>query len=331
MSTSVTLITQNEQMRSILNMLGRIIDSDGSVLLIGETGVGKEIFADYIHKTSNRSLMPFMKIGLSALPIELMESELFGHEKGSYTGAINQKKGLFELANKGSLFLDDIDDVPLNIQAKLLRVLESREFMRIGGTVPIPIDVRLISASKVSLKDLVDKGQFRRDLYYRINVIPVEIPALRDRKDDIVLLAEHFIHRYAPEREIKISEQAAGALVSYPWPGNIRELRNVIQRTVIFCNGEINIENLPPEISNLHSLNTVVKACLNCWLKNGMSYTQIVQCLENTLIKEALQKTDGNQSEAARVLGLSLSTFRDKMKKSTPGSDPNGNQCCEKP
>jgi transcriptional regulator with PAS, ATPase and Fis domain len=331
MPESVTIITQNVQMRNILSMLGQIINSDGSVLLIGETGVGKEIFAEYIHKTSNRSQLPFMKIGLSALPVELMESELFGHEKGSYTGAMNQKKGLFELANKGSLFLDDIDDVPLNIQSKLLRVLESREFMRIGGTVAIPIDVRLICASKVSLKDMVEKGQFRRDLFYRINVIPIEIPALRDRKDDIVILAEHFIRKYAPDRTIKISDKAKEILISYPWPGNIRELRNIIQRTVIFCNGEINIENLPPEISKLNSLNSIVKSCLNCWINDGLTYNQIVQCLENTMIKEALQQANGNQSEAARILGLSLSTFRDKMKKNIPGSESNGLHSCENP
>jgi len=331
MPESVTIITQNNQMRNILSILGQIIDSDGSVLLIGETGVGKEIFAEYIHKTSNRSLNPFMKIGLSALPVELMESELFGHEKGSYTGAMNQKKGLFELANKGSLFLDDIDDVPLNIQSKLLRVLESREFMRIGGTVPIPIDVRLICASKVSLKDLVEKGQFRRDLFYRINVIPVEIPALRDRKDDVILLAEHFIKKYAPDRSIGISPEAKELLTYYSWPGNIRELRNVIQRTVIFCNGEINIHNLPSEISKTNSLNSVVNSCINCWLEKDLNYTQIVQCVESNLIKEALKQAFGNQSEAARMLGLSLSTFRDKMKKFTPGTDNNGNHCCENP
>lgn len=312
-------------------MLGQIVHTDSSVLLIGETGVGKEIFAEYIHKTSNRSLKPFMKISLSAFPVELMESELFGHERGSYTGALNQKKGLFELANNGSLFLDDIDDVPLNIQSKLLRVLESREFMRIGGTVPIPIDVRLICASKVSLKEMVEKGQFRRDLFYRINVIPVEIPALRERQDDIIILAEHFIKKYAPERNIRISEEAREMLVSYPWPGNIRELRNIIQRTVIFCNGEINAQNLPVEVSRLNAVNSLVKSCLKCWVDDGLSYTQILKCLEHNLIKESLKQAGGNQSEAARILGLSLSTFRDKMKKFVPSIDDNDKTGCENP
>jgi transcriptional regulator with PAS, ATPase and Fis domain len=331
MNTSVSLITQNSQMRSIISMLGQITESDGTVLLIGETGVGKEIFAEYIHQTSNRCLKPFFKIGLSALPVELMESELFGHEKGSFTGAMNLKKGLFELASTGSLFLDDIDDVPLNIQSKLLRVLESHEFMRIGGTVSIPVDVRLIAASKVNLKELVDKGLFRRDLYYRINVIPVEIPALRDRKDDIIILAEHFIKRFSPEKKINISKEAHDLLLKYPWPGNIRELRNIIQRTVIFCNGEINAEHLPLEINNQNERPSIINSCLNCWIEKGMNYNQIVQCLEKNLIHEALEHASGNQSEAARILGLSLSTFRDKMKKSSPGSQSNGKACCENP
>jgi len=331
MNPSVSLITQNHQMRSIISMLGKITESDGTVLLIGETGVGKEIFAEYIHQTSNRCMKPFFKIGLSALPVELMESELFGHEKGSFTGAMSLKKGLFELASTGSLFLDDIDDVPLNIQSKLLRVLESHEFMRIGGTVPIPVDVRLIAASKVDLKKLVDNGLFRRDLYYRINVIPVEIPALRERKDDIILLAEHFIKRFSPDKKIKISKDVEDLLVQYLWPGNIRELRNIIQRTVIFCNGEITLEHLPNEIYNIGERPSIISSCMNCWIEKGMNYNQIIQCLEKNLIHEALHHTSGNQSEAARVLGLSLSTFRDKMKKSNPGSQSNGNQCCENP
>lgn len=190
---SLTLITKNELMREILSRIDKIVDSDSSVLLIGETGVGKEIFAEYIHRTSNRGQNPFVKIGLSALPVDLLESELFGYEKGAFTSASNEKKGLFEIADTGSIFLDDIDDVPLQIQTKLLRVLESRELMRIGSTSPIPIDVRLITASKVDLKELVNRGIFRPDLFYRINVVPINVPPLRERRDDIPALVDYFL------------------------------------------------------------------------------------------------------------------------------------------
>ncbi len=314
MTSSVTIITQNQQMRNIISLLNKVIDSDSSIMLIGETGVGKEVFADYIHKTSNRALKPLMKLGLSALPTELMESELFGHEKGSFTGSVG-KKGLFELADSGSLFLDDIDDVPLNTQTKLLRVLESRELMRVGGTVSIPIDVRLISATKINLKELVHRGTFRSDLYYRLNVIPIEIPALRERKDDIPVLAQHFIKKYAPQKKMYFSKQAVDALVSYDWPGNIRELRNVMQRVSILADTEITLEVLPHEISKLNPLETIAKACLNCSINEGMSFNEIMHCVEYNLINEALKKSEGNQSEAAKLLNLSLSTFRDKMKK----------------
>ena len=220
---SLTLITKNETMREILSSVDKIVDSDSSVLLIGETGVGKEIFAEYIHRTSNRAENPFVKIGLSALPVDLLESELFGYEKGAFTSAATEKKGLFEIADSGSIFLDDIDDVPLQIQTKLLRVLESRELMRIGGTTPIPIDVRLITASKVDLKELVNRGIFRSDLFYRINVVPVNVPPLRERRDDIPALVEYFLKHFQPEKNLGISPEALKILINYSWPGNVRE------------------------------------------------------------------------------------------------------------
>ena len=175
----------------MISRIDKIVDSDSSVLLIGETGVGKEIIAEYIHRSSSRAGEPFVKLGLSAMPVELLESELFGHEKGAFTSASYEKKGLFEIANGGTIFLDDIDDVPVLIQTKLLRVLESRELLRVGSTTPIPIDVRLITATKIDLKDLANKNLFRADLYYRINVVPIKIPPLRARRDDIPYLVEH--------------------------------------------------------------------------------------------------------------------------------------------
>lgn len=312
---SLTLITKNEVMRDILSRIDKIVDSDGSVLLIGETGVGKEIFAEYIHRTSNRSRNPFVKIGLSALPVDLLESELFGYEKGSFTSAASEKKGLFEIANTGSIFLDDIDDVPLQIQTKLLRVLESRELMRIGGTASIPIDVRLITASKVDLKELVNRGIFRPDLFYRINVVPVNIPPLRDRRDDIPSLAEYFLEYFRPDKKFTVSDGAMRCLVNYNWPGNVRELKNLIQRISLFSDSEIQISDLPAEISSDKPIEFLVKACNKCYNDGEMKFDQIVNCLEHNLLKEALAKSRGNQSSAAKSLGLSLSTFRDKIKK----------------
>lgn len=312
---SLTLLTQNQKVKEILQKIQQVVDSDSSILLIGETGVGKELFAEYVHNTSPRAQRPFVKIGLSALPADLLESELFGHERGAYTSAMNEKKGLFEIANTGSIFLDDIDDVPLSIQTKLLRVLESRELMRIGGTAPIPIDVRLITASKVDLKLLVERGIFRADLFYRINVVPINIPPLRDRTDDIPLLIEHFFKKFSPDKEISVSTPALRALLNYSWPGNIRELKNVIQRISLFAEKEIMIDDLPQEIKTGDPIDFLLKACNKCFLEYSMSLNQIVQCLENNLINAALSKTNGNQSQAAKKLGLSLSTFRDKLKK----------------
>ncbi|PJA98109.1 MAG: RNA polymerase subunit sigma-54 [Ignavibacteriales bacterium CG_4_9_14_3_um_filter_30_11] len=312
---SLTIITQNETMREILARIDMISDSDSSVLLIGETGVGKEIFAEYIHRTSSRALKTFVKIGLAALPSELLSSELFGHEKGAYTSASTEKKGLFEIADAGSIFLDDIDDVPIDIQTKLLRVLESRELMRIGGTTPIQIDVRLITASKVDLKELVNRGIFRADLFYRINVVPIRIPPLRERRDDIPPLVEHFLKYFQPQKSISVSKEAMRALVNYPFPGNVRELKNLIQRISLFVNGEINLNDLPSEIKNENPVETLIKACNKCYIDGQMSLDQIVHCLEHNLLNEALNKAKGNQSLAAKELGLSLSTFRDKIKK----------------
>jgi transcriptional regulator with PAS, ATPase and Fis domain len=312
---SLVLIARNEKMREILTRVDKIVSSDSSVLLIGETGVGKEIFAEYIHQTSERAQNPFVKIGLSALPVDLLESELFGHEKGAYTTAMSEKKGLFEIANTGSIFLDDIDDVPLSIQTKLLRVLESRELMRVGSTTPIPIDVRLITASKVDLKNLVERGIFRADLFYRINVVPINIPPLRERTDDIPTLIEHFLKKYSRNRTINVSIPALKAFLSYSWPGNVRELKNVIQRLSLFVGNEIMLDDLPQEVKTGNPVDFLIKACNKCYLEDSMNFDQIVKCLEHNLINASLNKSNGNQSQAAKTLGLSLSTFRDKMKK----------------
>lgn len=314
-SKPIKILTNNDVMKELIRKVDKIVKSESSVLLVGETGVGKEVFAEYIHRNSKRSDQSFVKIGLSALPEDLLASELFGHERGSFTSAMMNKKGLFEVANSGSIFLDDIDDVTMAIQTKLLRVLESHELMRIGGTVSIPVDVRLITASKVDLKILIEQGKFRSDLFYRINVVPINIPPLRERRDDIPLLANHFLKVYAPEKDISINHSAMQAMISYNWPGNVRELRNLIQRLSLFIESEITSKDLPPEIRMEDPEEMIIKACDKCFLDKEMTFEQVVSCLERNLLRNALDRAEGNQTKAAQMLKMSLSTFRDKCKK----------------
>ena len=311
----LSIITCNDKMKAIIEKIKKMADSDSSILLIGETGVGKEVFAEFIHRIGNRSQKAFVRIGLSAMPSDLMASELFGHEQGSFTSASRLKKGLFEVADQGTIFLDDIDDVPLDIQSKLLRVLESREIMRVGGTKPIEVDIKLISSAKVNLKDMIRNNLFREDLYYRINVVPLVIPPLRERRDDIPLLVEHFLKMFSPDRNIDILPEAMVALINYFWPGNVRELRNIVQRVSLFCGDKIELKDLPDELNQVSDIVQIVKTCKLCFLDGKSNFNQIVNCVESNLIRNALKESNGNQSEAAKKLGLSLSTFRDKIKK----------------
>jgi transcriptional regulator with GAF, ATPase, and Fis domain len=309
------IVTQSDRMRALLERMPTVAASDSPVLLLGETGVGKELFADTVHRLSPRRDGPLVKISLSAVPHDLLESELFGHERGSFTHAVQAKKGLFEIADGGSIFLDDVDDVPHSIQPKLLRVLEAREVMRVGATSTQPIDVRLVSASKVNLKDLVDRGLFRADLYYRLNVVPIEIPPLRLRPEDVPLLVSHFLQRVAPGKELRVSAGAERALERYHWPGNVRELRNVIQRISLFAKDEISLEDLPPELLDGNPVDLLTRACARCFAEQSLSFGEVVECLETNLLRQALKDAQGNRSKAARALGLSLSTMRDKLRK----------------
>jgi len=313
--SSITLIASTESMKAILSSVETIARSDSSVLLIGETGVGKELFAEYIHRISPRSERPFVKIGLSALPHELLESELFGHERGAFTSASSVKKGLFELAHTGSIFLDDIDDFPLDLQSKLLRVLESQEVMRVGGSSPFKVDVRLITATKVDLRHLVESGRFRSDLYYRINVVPVTIPPLRERPGDILPLAEFFLKRYAPQRSFSFSPEALQILTAYAWPGNVREMRNHMQRISLFAPNTVTVDDLPAELRASPAIDLAVKACHRCFVEEQMSFEEVMACLEFNLLQQALIRANGNRTQASQLLNMSPSTFRDKLKK----------------
>ena len=323
--SSHIIITKDNSVLNILSRIEKVASSDCSILLVGETGVGKEVFAEYIHRISNRSNHPLVKVSLSTLPPNLIESELFGYEKGAFTSSVHEKKGQFEMADKGTIFLDDIDDFPLDLQTKLLRVLESKEIKKIGGQKPIPLDIRLITASKLDLSEMVAQGKFRMDLFYRINVFPITIPPLRQRLDDIPIFIEHFLKIYEPNRSIAVSDEAMAALTEYTWPGNVRELKNVIQRIALFSNGKITLENLPSEIKGEKPLNMFMKACGHCFKSRNLSFDEVMQCVEAHLLENALQTANGNYSRAARALGMSLSTFRDKCKKADVDKVKNNN------
>lgn len=310
---ALEIVTRSEAIQKILEQLRAVALTDSTVLLIGETGVGKELVAEYLHQKSVRRFKPLVKVGVATLPRELVESELFGHEKGAFTSASAEKKGLFEVANGGSLFLDDIDDLPIEIQPKLLRAMESHEIQRVGGTRTIQIDVRFIAASKVSLKELVDRGKFRADLFYRLNVVPITIPPLRDRRQDIPALVEHYLKVYLPDKKVAVSKEALRALVNYSWPGNVRELVNVLVRVLLFVNDEITFDDLPTEIRGEDPIDNLIKSCTRCFFEENMSYDQIMACLESNLLRQALDLHGGNKSKAAQFLGLKLSTFRDKL------------------
>ena len=228
-------------------MASRVAKTDASVLLLGESGVGKEEFAKFIHENSNRNNAPFIAINMSAIPENLVESELFGYEKGAFTDAVNQKIGLFESANGGTLFLDEIAEMPYHLQAKLLRVLQEKEMFRLGGTKPIKLDIRIISATNKNLKEFIENGKFREDLFYRLNTIPLNIPTLKERKDDIIPISEMILNKVIKEyslEEKSLSEEAKNELLNYEWPGNVRELISVIERSAILSDKEIKSKDL---------------------------------------------------------------------------------------
>ncbi len=288
---------ESPKMRAAIETAKKAAASRSTVLLLGESGAGKEVFARAIHEWSERRREPFIAINCVGLSKELLESELFGHEKGAFTGAHQLKKGKMELAHGGTVFLDEVGDISAELQTKLLRFLQEREFERVGGSQPIRVDVRIIAATNRDLTSAIKEGRFREDLYYRLNVIPIVLPRLRERKEDIPVLAKHFLRRAATETKknvIGIAEDAEAMLVAYEWPGNVRELANVIERAVVLGPGpEISIYDLP-----LHS---VLKE------NNGgesLSYRQALDTAKKQVVARALAQTNGNRAAAARLLGL---------------------------
>jgi len=294
--------------KEIFKHIEIVADTDTSVLITGETGTGKELLTNIIHYNSNRKNKPFIKVSCAILSKEIFESEMFGHIKGAFTGAEYDKVGRFELADKGTIYLDDIDDVPLDLQVKLLRVLEEREIEKVGSANTIPIDVRIIASTKKDLRKLVDNGLFREDLYYRLNVFPIHLPPLRDRKKDIECLVNFYVDKYK-KHEITIEKEALKYLENYNWPGNIRELKNLIERLVLLASeGVISKKILPLTITQ-----PIIK---NAFSGNmGQPLDKIVADIEISLISNALDKTNYNKSKAAKLLGLALSTLRTKIEK----------------
>jgi Nif-specific regulatory protein len=304
------IVGNSSKMRDVYSLVNMVAETNSTVLIRGESGIGKELIADSIHFASPRAKKNFIKVNCSALPDTLIESELFGHEKGAFTGAEARRKGRFELADGGTIFLDEIGDIPLSTQVKLLRLIQQREFERLGGTETIKIDVRIICATNRNLEELIQNNEFREDLYYRINVFPIFVPPLRDRRNDIPSLVDHFIEKFNKRNNakvIRITTSALNMLMVYRWPGNIRELENCIERACILCKDNvIHSYDLPPSLQTADSTNTKASG--------GLTYT--VEQVEKQLIREALVSSKGNIAKAAdelkvteRMLGIRLKKY----------------------
>jgi DNA-binding NtrC family response regulator len=309
------IVAQSDKMQAVLAMVERVAPTNSTVLLGGESGVGKDLIARAIHQHSQRASGPFVKINSTAIPENLLESELFGYEKGAFSGAVSSKAGKFELADKGTLFLDEIGDVPPAIQVKLLRVLQDREFERLGGTKTHKVDVRLVAATNRDLRAALEEGTFREDLYYRLNVVAIDIPPLREHKEDIPSLANFFLEQYAREatgkaasdRITSITPEAMKKLMDYHWPGNVRELQNIIERGVTLASGTA------LDAADIHLETSAASSASGgaCVLPPGMTLDQ----WEEETIREALRRAGGNKSQAARALGLSRNALRYRLSK----------------
>jgi two-component system, NtrC family, response regulator AtoC len=310
---SERIIGNSPAMREIYMIVGRSAQTDATVLITGETGTGKELVAHVIHSNSTYRHGPLVKVNCAAIPETLLESELFGHEKGAFTNAITQRKGRFEMAHKGSIFLDEIGEMSLSTQRKLLRVLQEHEFERVGGSLPIKVDTRVIVATNKNLEAEVEAGRFREDLYYRLNVIRIFMPPLRDRKEDIPLLVEHFLdkHRYSPSaQQARISEEALQALLKHDWPGNVRELENTEQRAVVMSQGGV-ITSAHIVLSNFGDRQVVDVGRL---VREGTTLGDIMGQIEKMALVEAMQVAEGDRNQASRLLGLDRPDFHEKLK-----------------
>lgn len=306
-----SIISESGEMEEVLNTAGRVASSKASVMIRGESGTGKELIAKAIHYSSPRKDKPFVTVNISSLSENLLESELFGHEKGSFTGALQQREGRFEEANGGSLFIDEVGDIPLQAQVKLLRAIQFNEIQRLGGNLTISVDVRIITATHRNLEDMITRNEFREDLFYRLNVVSICIPPLRKRKSDIPILVSHFIDKYSTlnQKNVKApTSEAMDQLMKYSYPGNIRELENIIERAVVLCRGElITKADLPNQINKISEK----KLFDPTDLEDG--FEQKVKSFETDIILEALSRTNGNKSAAARLLNITERHLRSRM------------------
>jgi DNA-binding NtrC family response regulator len=318
-----SIVGRSDVMQEVFRLVEQVAPARSTVLITGESGTGKELIAKAIHEASPRAGKPFVTVNSSNIPSELLESELFGHTRGAFTGAVAAKKGLFEVADGGSIFLDEIGDIPPETQVRLLRVIQEREFTPLGDTTPRRVDVRIVAATNIDLKEAVRQGTFREDLYYRLAVVPIELPPLRDRPQDILPLVQHFIRKYNEENGRQVSEQIApevlALLEAYSWPGNVRELENAVERAVVIAPAdEISRECLRPEISDPESVasnsheGASTGAVQN--IGRGVNFYDEVRRFEIDLIRRALEQTGGHQSRAARLLGMNATTLNSKIK-----------------
>ena len=310
------IVGKSRSMARLFQLLETVAATNSTILVTGETGSGKEVVARAIHQHSPRRLQRFVALNCSAIPETLLEAELFGHVRGAFTGAVGNRQGRLELAHKGTLFLDEVGTMSGALQMKLLRVLQEREFERIGDTHTTKVDVRVIAATNSDLRRMVSDGTFREDLYYRLNVIPVQIPPLRDRKEDIPLLVQHFLEKFRPEagKPMTVAQQAMRHLMAYPWPGNVRQLENAIERAVAFGAGrtQIDVADLPPEIQQAQEVAVPATIALP---DNGLDLAEYVGRIERELIQLSLDRTGGNKGKAARLLNLKRTTLVEKLKR----------------
>jgi transcriptional regulator with GAF, ATPase, and Fis domain len=317
------MVGRSDIMQEVFRLVEQVAPARSTILITGESGTGKELIAKAIHESSLRAARPFVTVNSSNIPSELLESELFGHTRGAFTGAVAAKKGYFEVADGGSIFLDEIGDIPPETQVRLLRVIQEREFTPLGDTSPRRVDVRIIAATNIDLKEAVRQGMFREDLYYRLAVVPIELPPLRDRRQDVLPLAQHFIRKYNEENGRRVSEHIAPEVLSllenYSWPGNVRELENAIERAVVIAPAdEISRECLRPEIADPQATRAVARegagASSGIDVGRGVNFYDEVRRFEIDLIRRALDQTGGHQSRAARLLGMNPTTLNSKIK-----------------
>ncbi|TAN40324.1 MAG: sigma-54-dependent Fis family transcriptional regulator [Nitrospirae bacterium] len=305
------IIGKSSAMQELFRLIPKVANSNSTVLISGESGTGKELVAAALHNLSPRRDKNFVTINCATFPEGLLESEMFGHVRGAFTGAFQSKAGLFEVADNGTFFLDEIGEMPLSLQSKLLRVLENGTFRRVGGTSDITVDVRVLSATNRNILEAVSSGVFREDLYYRLNVVPVNIPPLRDRKEDIPLLVEHFLSKYSGN-SVKIAPEALSLLMSCPWKGNVRELENIIERTVLLCDKELIMpEDLPGEITGGRHDAQHLPALED----TAIDLEKIMEQIEKDYLIKALKKSNNMKTDAARMLGLSFRSFRHRLQK----------------